>query len=524
MAAFLGPYEVVLRKGYKMRLTAEQYIIVMNQSDGDLRIVEGQTAYVPEPEDLVVNRSGIAGSCGAAGSALQDECKFAAMQVQRQQYVVVRNKTDGEVRVVPGPVSFVPAPQDVVQGEAIHNAVQVLASQYLVVRDNVGGRLRTVRGPTSFIPGPYERVIPLTPASSDSVAEVLREATLVQRGQYLLVRNRTSGDLRTVVGPVSFVPDPFDLIVGGLNSAYTLQANQYVRLRDNATGAVRSELGPALVVPSATETPLNETINGGVLDAINVDAQHAVRVLDRGSGQQRLVTTLGRFFPSALEEVLEVQELVRVQPYEVAIVQDASGTYTFHGRATGGVSAGTNASGATGVSGGNGGTISGNMGTAFFLEPHSRLVTMHWSSSTSDAGAELTSPSAPSALRYRVPQPKIDLRSQYTFFTYMVRTSDNVELNLQGTVFWRVVDVPRLVSATEDPVYVVYYRARSCLADAVSQVTLEKFMSGFGALRAEAEACEDPVQRRVVPVERDLSPSKRARSCAHSAALAPAPS
>jgi len=477
MAAFLGPYETVLRRGFKMRLTTEEYIVVMNQTNGELRVIRGQTAFVPEPEDLIVNRSGVAGSCGSAGSARQETCKYTAFQVQRNQYVVVRNKTDGEVRVIEGPVSFVPAPHDVVQGN-IRDATHVLRSQYLVVRNANNGELRTVRGPITFVPNPHDRLEPYTEAGSPPSPPVyLREATLVQRGYYLIVRNRTSGGLRSIVGPVSFVPEPFDLIQGSLNAAYTLQANQYVRLRDTATGAVRREIGPALVYPTPTETPLNASINSGVLDAINVDAQHAVRVLDVSSGQQRLVTSRGRFFPAALEEILEVQQLIRVEPYEVAIVQDASGTYTFHGHATGGLP--TNGTDAADAS-------SSSMGTAFFLQPYSRLVTMYWSSSTPEAGGQAMDSTGPAALRYRVPQPKIDLRSQYSSFTYVVRTSDNVELNLEGTVFWQVVDVPRLVSATQDPVLVVYYRARSSLADAVSQVTLETFMAGFGNLADNA--------------------------------------
>ena len=55
-------------------------------------------------------------------------------------------------------------------------------------------------------------------------------------------------------------------------------------------------------------------------------------------------------------------------------------------------------------------------GTAFFLPPHSQLVTMQWSS-----GA---------AMEHKVAVTKIDQRAQYSFFQYHVRTSDNVELLL----------------------------------------------------------------------------------------------
>lgn len=88
----------------------------------------------------------------------------------------------------------------------------------------------------------------------------------------------------------------------------------------------------------------------------------------------------------------------QVEPHEVVIVQDNLGEYSFYN-----------------------GNASGK-GTAFFLPPHSQLVSMMWSSgsdgtSASDAGAKAA-------------VTKIDLRAQYAFFQYTVRTSDNVELLL----------------------------------------------------------------------------------------------
>jgi len=73
-----------------------------------------------------------------------------------------------------------------------------------------------------------------------------------------------------------------------------------------------------------------------------------------------------------------------------------------------------------------------------------------------------------------------------------VRTSDNVELLLQGTIFWQVVDVPRMVERTGDPRGDVWYHARSALIQAVSAVTLEQFMSDFNALVSQAAATDGP--------------------------------
>merc|ERR1711977_511930 len=96
------------------------------------------------------------------------------------------------------------------------------------------------------------------------------------------------------------------------------------------------------------------------------------------------------------------------------------------------------------------------------------VVTMDWSSgSTAKDTMSVT---------------KIDLRSQYMTFNYEVRTSDNVRLRLEGTVFWRVTDVSKMIHATADPVGDVWHHTRSTLIQAVSQVTLEKFMEGFNTI------------------------------------------
>merc|ERR1712166_313389 len=85
---------------------------------------------------------------------------------------------------------------------------------------------------------------------------------------------------------------------------------------------------------------------------------------------------------------------------------------------------------------------------------------------------------------------KIDLRAQYMTFDYEVRTSDNVRLRLEGTVFWRVTDVLKMVHATPDPMGDVWHHTRSTLIQAVSQATLEQFMEGFNTIVKEAFQAE----------------------------------
>merc|ERR1712060_473725 len=89
---------------------------------------------------------------------------------------------------------------------------------------------------------------------------------------------------------------------------------------------------------------------------------------------------------------------------------------------------------------------------------------------------------------YKVPVTKIDLRAQYAFFEYNVRTADNVELVLEGTIFWQVLDVPKMIHTTGDPKGDVWYHCRSALIQAISKTSLEEFMAGFDMIVAKAES------------------------------------
>ena len=274
-----------------------------------------------------------------------------------------------------------------------------------------------------------------------------------------MLTDSLTGIQRVVKGPQLLFPGVYEN-VGKPREAFQLEHYQYIKLLDQTTGELRVERGEATVFPREHEV----AAEGGVKNAVNVDDETAVLVLDKATGQQQLITTKGLFFPAALEEIVEVRKLVRVEPHEVAIVRDNLGAFHFH---------------------------SGNSsGTAFFLPPHCELVTMYWSSGTSKEDAESHVVRNAKAVAYKVPVTKIDLRAQYAFFEYKawykVRTSDNVELLLEGTIFWQVADVPHMIERTGDPNGDVWYHARSALIQAVSAVTLEQFMASFNTIVSKA--------------------------------------
>merc|ERR1719271_1114415 len=258
---------------------------------------------------------------------------------------------------------------------------------------------------------------------------------------------------------------PYDEHLGTHNKLVLLN-HQYARLVDSAAGDVRIEKGEQTIVPTAYEH-VEE-----MADAVYVDDETAVLVLSKETGQQRLVKDKGLFFPGKHDRIEEVRKLIRVEPHEVAIARDNAGKYRFYSGRD------------------EHATERDATGTTFFLRPHEELVTMMWSSGTSPADLANNVVRNAKSVAFKVPVQKIDMRPQYAFFEYTVRTSDNVELVLEGTIFWQVSDVAKMIKRTGDPKGDVWYHARSALIQAVSTVTLETFMASFNSIVQQAAAMD----------------------------------
>ena len=115
---------------------------------------------------------------------------------------------------------------------------------------------------------------------------------------------------------------------------------------------------------------------------------------------------------------------------------------------------------------------------------------MMWSSGTSPEDLQKNVVRNAKSVAFKVPVTKIDMRPQYAFFEYTVRTSDNVELVLEGQIFWQVSDVAKMIERTGDPKGDVWYHARSALIQAISTVTLETFMQSFNSIVLDAAATD----------------------------------
>mmetsp|Transcript_16882 Transcript_16882/g.22358 ORF Transcript_16882/g.22358 Transcript_16882/m.22358 type:complete len:328 (-) Transcript_16882:165-1148(-) len=150
------------------------------------------------------------------------------------------------------------------------------------------------------------------------------------------------------------------------------------------------------------------------------------------------------FIPTNDEEVMEVRQLTKLADYEACIVRDKNGKEIFY-------------------------FGSNKDQRSFFLPPHSQMVSLLWSRGRRRERRDL-----------RI--TKIDLRPMYMSFEFNCRTNDNVELVLEGSFFWEVVDLPAMMKFTNDTTGDICNHARSRFIELVSQVTLQEFMTQFNKI------------------------------------------
>jgi regulator of protease activity HflC (stomatin/prohibitin superfamily) len=323
-----------------------------------------------------------------------------------------------------------------VYSKETREAVLLQPENYAVVKDTLSGQLRDVNGPHLLFLGAYDELVGI------------RLKYVLHEDQYALVKNELTGQPRMEVGPSLLHPGIYDKVVR-VSEKIILQKDEYIRLVDGISGSERVVRGPQTFVPTTEETSRN-----GTERCLFLDTDLAVLVLNRTTGAQHLVTDSGAFAPGPYEEILELRPLIHVLPHEAIIVRDAGGQLTVY--------SGSDGKDATGMS--------------LFLPPYCEVMEMTWS--------DYSLP--PDDVAQKAQVSKIDMRARHIFFEYGVRTSDNVKLNLEGTIFWQVKNVSKMIFATPDPEGDVWHHARSALIEAISNTTLADFMSGFNGIVMES--------------------------------------
>jgi len=152
-----------------------------------------------------------------------------------------------------------------------------------------------------------------------------RQVDILEPGEYCVAKTTTTGELRRIDGPKQVRLGPYDIILKPKTKAITLEANEYIRLVDDVTGKIRLETGEAIVYPEPTEKCLEHGKKKGVA----IDPETAVLVRSRKTGDLRLHTKHGMYFPSIDEDIVKVQKLITLAEYQTMIITDRFGQYHF---------------------------------------------------------------------------------------------------------------------------------------------------------------------------------------------------
>jgi len=434
---FLDAYEeIVPPKMPKLVLTKDEYVKVFDKATGDMKLEYGEKTYVPGATQEIP--FGV-----QKGESLNDF-----------EYCVITDESTGERRVERGPKLVRPvSPYEVIAPKQM--GIRLTASEYIKVQDIQSGKMRVERG-TAYNEelkkeergrvvslGANDRVVDGTaPKQARNVEPQI--SLLVRRMEYDPTKTPPSGEFLVTyeTNPGFFFPGPYDEILE-VRNGIKLSKTQWVRIMNEATGKVQVKQGELVYFLNETEIVLGEEVNEGY----DVNEFQAVLVESSEDGQKRLVkSSAGQknmlFIPGAYDTVLEIRQLVHVQPHEAVVTIDEEGTYTFYQNAN---------------------------GTSFFLEPYDHLVQMRWSTGNilDEKETEIIT--------------KIDMRSQNLYFDFEVRTSDNVRLQLEGVVRWKVDKVNIMIQGTRDPRGDVWHHSRHILLQAVSKINLQDFMQNFNA-------------------------------------------
>jgi len=336
----------------------------------------------------------------------------------------------GAREVIRGPRVWIPGPHEKwTKGLA----TSLSTTEYMIVEDQRSGKQNLVKGPCVWFPAAYDKGFEK------------QSAIALKEGEYVYLKDTASGCRWVQRGKALVFLEPTWQVEGatardsGIRKAWVLKGNEYIRLLDASTGKVTVHRGETQVVPGAEEIPLE----GEPRKAIEIDGEHAALVRDKCTGQLRLVTEEQLFIPGPNDTIEKVQELIKLAAHEAMIVKDKDGDFHYYY--------------------GSDEMRRSDCPKSFFLPPGAEVVKHWWSR-------------GPRRERKDVSFERFDCRPHFMKFEFNCRTSDNVELVLEGVFFWELADLPALFRHTSDASGDMVHHIRSQFILQVARVTLKTFM------------------------------------------------
>jgi hypothetical protein len=414
---FLTAFEQVKSRGQAYSLGSTDYAIVEDKLSGERTVITGPRMWFPGPHE--------------------EAKKGTAFSLSRTEYVIVEDRLTGEKSIVKGPCVWVPKPYDSPSSKMAALALQ--EDEYIRIKDALTGKRWLQKGKALIFPEPTWQIEGAVGKSSG-----IRKAFVLKSYEQVRLMNTVNGTVTSHKGEQIVFPEPDEeLLDGQVLQAIDLKVHEYVKLLDQSTGDIRVESGTQSGSKQVFLGPHDKVLDGGKKKAIEVDDQHAVLVRDKGTGQLRLVTEKQLFVPGPNETIEKVQDLISLADHEALIVKDRDGQFTYYY--------------------GKEEKRAANQPRSFFLEPNSEVVKLCWSKGRRRESRSLMI-------------ERFDCRPQFMSFEFNCRTSDNVELILEGTFFWEVVDLPAMVKSTGDTSGDLCNHARSQFIRHVARVTLKEFM------------------------------------------------
>lgn len=364
--------------------------------------------------------------------------------ISKDEQLLVEQLTSQEVYSGPTVIYLNPF---LVKEAKVFKALSLAHMEYCVIKNTVTGERRIQEGPTLVTLLPYDEIEKAKYGQSIDEDRLKRRAISLKANEFVRLIDKQSGKVRVVKGEASVIPtvEEESLDSSGKLLAMNLSAWEYVKVQDLNTGKIRTERGEKSVFLGPSEEYIE-----GKKAAIEIDDETAVLLRNKRTGQQRLVTEKKLFVPDSDEDIIEVRHLIKLADYEACIVRDKTGADSFYfGR--------------------------NENERSFFLPPHSHLVKLLWSRGRRREYRDLEI-------------TKLDLRPMFMSFEFNCRTNDNVELILEGSFFWEVVDLKSMIQFTCDTTGDVCNHARSRFIELVSRVTLQEFMHKFNVIAEEVHS------------------------------------
>merc|ERR1712159_845498 len=313
--------------------------------------------------------------------------------------------------------------------ELKRGATVLQEGQYCIVLNDEDASRRAVYGPTVDWLAPREAQLP---------PGVMNCPTLT-REEYIVVHNTIEGSKRIELGPALFKPGPFDEC-SMKKTALNLAKNEYVKIKDEH-GKLRVERGEARIVPMPLEEVVDGHVNNGIKKAVNIDEHNAVLLRNEDVGILELRTEHGLFIPGPYQEIIEVQKKIILERYERMVYKDQTGKFIY---------------------------VSGDSENRnFFLPPFCEIVMQEWST-------DLKKEHGTWEKVWR-----FDMRPSYMNYEFNCRTIDNVELVVDVSFYWQIIDVQSMIERTADAPGDICTHARSMIIQAVSNITLMEFLAQF---------------------------------------------